>query len=132
MPEFHGYWPHMAYQERSRFFSVSFNSPTVCENGISSCIACLGRIYVGCALISAPLAVAVAASLPTSSLLMASGVHSAAWILTTATGLYCARTGRIQQHREWMIRSYPLAMVFVVARAIRKNSCHRTHGFAGS
>ena len=80
----------------------------------------LGRIYVGCALTSAPLAVAVAAMLPTSSLLMASAVHSAGWILTTATGLYCARTGRIQQHREWMIRSYPLAMVFVVARAIGK------------
>ena len=38
--------------------------------------------------------------------------------MTTATGLYCVRTGRIQQHREWMMRSYPFAMVFVVVRAI--------------
>jgi uncharacterized membrane protein YozB (DUF420 family) len=32
--------------------------------------------------------------------------------------LYCIRTGNIQQHRQWMIRSYPFAMVFVFTRAI--------------
>jgi uncharacterized membrane protein YozB (DUF420 family) len=49
---------------------------------------------------------------------MASTIQSFAWIVTTATALYCVRTGRIQQHREWMMRSYPFAMVFVVVRAI--------------
>jgi uncharacterized membrane protein len=78
----------------------------------------MGRIYVGSALISAPLAVAVAIALPMPTLLMASAIQAAGWIVTTATALYCARTGRIQQHREWMMRSYPFAAVFVVARVI--------------
>ena len=78
----------------------------------------MGRIYVGCVAIGAPVAVVVAAKLPVPTLLLASAIQSFAWLATTATALYCVRTGRIQQHREWMIRSYPFAMVFVVVRAI--------------
>jgi len=78
----------------------------------------LGRIYVGCVIISAPLAVMVALVLPIPTLLPASTTQAVGWILCTGTALYCVRTGRIQQHREWMIRGYPFAMVFVVVRAI--------------
>ncbi len=78
----------------------------------------MGRVYVGCVAISAPVAVVVAIKLPTPTLLMASIIQSSGWILATATALYCVRTGRIQQHREWMMRGYPFAMVFVVVRAI--------------
>jgi uncharacterized membrane protein YozB (DUF420 family) len=49
---------------------------------------------------------------------MAAVVQSTAWMLTTGAALYCIRTGRVQQHREWMIRSYPFAAVFVIARII--------------
>jgi hypothetical protein len=38
--------------------------------------------------------------------------------LTTAVALYAIRGGDIRQHQEWMIRSYPFAMVFVMARAV--------------
>src|SRR5450755_653408 len=78
----------------------------------------MGRIYVGCVAVSAPVAIAVSVALPHVTLTMASVIQSSGWILTTATGLYCARTGRIQQHREWMMRSYPFAMVFIVVRTI--------------
>jgi uncharacterized membrane protein len=78
----------------------------------------MGRIYVGCVVISAPFAILVALALPIPTLLSASIIQAAGWLLCTGTALYCVRTGRIQQHREWMIRSYPFAMVFVVARAI--------------
>ena len=78
----------------------------------------MGRIYVGCVAIGAPVAVVVAAKLPLPTLLPAAIIQSFGWMATTATALYCVRTGRIQQHREWMIRSYPFAMVFVVVRAI--------------
>jgi uncharacterized membrane protein len=78
----------------------------------------MGRIYVGSVAIAAPVAIAVALSLPVPTLTMASVIQASAWVLTTATALYCVRTGRIQQHREWMMRSYPFAMVFVVVRAI--------------
>ena len=78
----------------------------------------MGRIYVGCVAISAPVAIVVAIRLPIMTLAMASTIQAVGWLATTATGLYCIRTGRIQQHREWMMRSYPFAMVFIVVRAI--------------
>jgi uncharacterized membrane protein len=78
----------------------------------------MGRIYVGSVFIAAPAAVVVAFKLPIPTLLLASAIQALGWIVTTATALYCVRTGRIQQHREWMIRSFPFAMVFVVVRFI--------------
>jgi uncharacterized membrane protein len=78
----------------------------------------MGRIYVGSAVVSAPLAIAVAIAVPTPTLFMASLIQALGWLATTATALYCVRTGRIQQHREWMMRSYPFAAVFVVVRVI--------------
>lgn len=78
----------------------------------------MGRTYVISTFIAAPVAVIVAVKLPIPTLLLASAIQATGWILTTATALYCVRTGQIQQHREWMIRSYPFAMVFVVVRAV--------------
>jgi uncharacterized membrane protein YozB (DUF420 family) len=34
-----------------------------------------------------------------------------------AVALYCVRHGNIQQHRQWMMRGYPFAMVFIFVRA---------------
>ncbi len=78
----------------------------------------MGRIYVACVAIAAPVAVAVSIKLPVPTLTMASVIQASAWMLTTGTALYCVRTGRIRQHREWMTRGYPFARVFVFVRAI--------------
>lgn len=78
----------------------------------------LGRTYVACVAISAPAAIVVSIRLPTHNLTMAAVIQSFGWLVTTATALYCIRMGQVQQHREWMMRSYPFAMVFVVVRVI--------------
>lgn len=78
----------------------------------------MGRLYVVCVAIAAPVAVPIAIIQGPPSLVMAAVLQSTGWMLTTAIALYCVRTGNIQQHSEWMIRSYPFAMVFVFARAI--------------
>lgn len=78
----------------------------------------MGRIYVASVFIAAPVAVIVAVKLPIPTLMLASVIQATGWIVTTGTALYCVRTGQIQQHREWMTRSYPFAMVFVVVRVI--------------
>jgi uncharacterized membrane protein len=78
----------------------------------------LGYIYVISVFISAPLAIPVALRIDTSSLVAASAVQSFGWIVTTAIALYAVRHGNIAAHRRWMIRSYPFAMVFTVARLI--------------
>jgi uncharacterized membrane protein len=39
-----------------------------------------------------------------------------AWLLTTGMAIYAIRTRRIQQHREWMLRSYVVTFAFVTFR----------------
>jgi uncharacterized membrane protein len=78
----------------------------------------MGRIYVGSVFIAAPIAVPIAVLQGPPVLIMASVVQSGGWLVTTAIALYCIRAGKVAQHREWMVRSYPFAMIFVVARAI--------------
>jgi len=78
----------------------------------------MGWIYVVSTAIAAPAAVVVANRLPIPTLLPASIIQASGWLLATGTAIYCVRTGRIQQHREWMMRGYPFAMVFVFVRAL--------------
>ena len=78
----------------------------------------LGYIYVVSAFVSALFAVPVALKIASPSLVAATCTQSFGWIVTTAIGLYCIRNGNLVQHRRWMIRSYPFAMVFTVARLI--------------
>lgn len=78
----------------------------------------MGRIYLGCVAISAPVAVVVAVKLPIPTLTPAATIQAIGWMVCTATALYCVRTGQIQQHREWMVRGYAFAAVFVVVRVI--------------
>lgn len=39
-----------------------------------------------------------------------------AWLVTTGMALYAVRTRRIEQHREWMLRSYVVTFSFVTFR----------------
>ena len=78
----------------------------------------LGYIYVTSVFISAPLGFPVAKRIDNLSLAAASVAQAFGWMATTAIALYCIRRGNIVQHRRWMMRSYPFAMVFTVARLI--------------
>jgi uncharacterized membrane protein len=78
----------------------------------------MGYVYVVSVMIGAPVAIPLAAKVTTPSLVAASVVQAFGWMSCTAIALYCIRTGNIQQHRRWMIRGYPFAMVFTVARLI--------------
>lgn len=79
----------------------------------------LGYAYVMSVFISAPFAVVVAFKIPKPvSGIAANCMQSLGWIVCTSIALYCVRSGNIAQHRRWMIRSYPFAMVFTVGRAV--------------
>jgi uncharacterized membrane protein len=77
----------------------------------------LGYVYVISVFIAAPLAIPMTFRYG-PSLVAASSMQSFGWMLTTGIALYCVRHGNIAQHRRWMIRSYPFAMVFTVSRMI--------------
>jgi uncharacterized membrane protein len=78
----------------------------------------MGYVYVVCVMVGAPMAIPLAARIDTPSLVAASVVQSFGWMLCTGIALYCIRNGNIQQHRRWMIRGYPFAVIFTVARLI--------------
>ncbi len=92
----------------------------------------LGRLYAAGACVSAPLAVPVAIKLGPPTLVMAATIQSLGWLLTTAVAIYCVRRGDIKQHKEWMVRSYPFAMVFVVARVLLLIPAVQAMGEAGA
>jgi uncharacterized membrane protein len=91
----------------------------------------LGRLYVAGVAVAAPTAIPIAIILGPPSLVMAATIQSCGWLVTTAVALYCVRRGDIRQHQEWMIRSYPFAMIFVLARAILAVPAIQTLGEVG-
>jgi uncharacterized membrane protein len=90
-----------------------------------------GYIYVASVFIAAPLAIPVAMRVDSLSLVAASAAQSFGWMVTTGIALICVRRGNIAQHRRWMIRSYPFAMVFTVARVLIPTPPILRLGFTG-
>jgi hypothetical protein len=77
----------------------------------------LGKIYAAAVLIGSLagfyLAVTIPGHLPYRTGLFMLDV---AWVLTTGMALYAIRTRCIEQHREWMLRSYTVTFSFVTYR----------------
>jgi uncharacterized membrane protein len=82
----------------------------------------VGRIYITAVFIFAPLGVYIEyleerIGFSRSETLF-TGVFALLLISTTAFALFFIRNRRIQQHRQWMTRSYAIALVFFEARVI--------------
>jgi uncharacterized membrane protein YozB (DUF420 family) len=78
----------------------------------------LGRIYIGAAVLSlAGASYLIAKELPTDWV-FAGGLLglACAWTVTTGLGYLAIRRRHVQQHQEWMIRSYVVAFSFVFLR----------------
>jgi uncharacterized membrane protein len=83
----------------------------------------VGRVYVAGALIGAPLGAFIQYRFDerlgdSRSFTIATVVDASLWILTTAIALAFALRDKIQQHRQWMTRSYAVAIVFLEVRVI--------------
>jgi uncharacterized membrane protein len=78
----------------------------------------LGRVYLGAAALGlSGASYLIAKELP-GDWVFAGGLLglACAWTLTTGMGYLAIRRRRIQQHQEWMIRSYVVACAFVFFR----------------
>ena len=82
----------------------------------------LGRFYVAGVFIGAPLGIYIQhfdeRMGATRSFTIAAGVDAAVWLFTTSMAMICILGGRIQQHRQWMTRSFACALIFLEVRAI--------------
>jgi uncharacterized membrane protein len=81
-----------------------------------------GRIYIGSVFVLAPLGVYIEyleerIGMP-RSFTIATLVFAVLLTSTAAIALYFIRNRKIQQHRQWMTRSYAVALVFFEVRAI--------------
>ena len=88
-------------------------------NRVSTLHRSLGKVYGGGVLIGSIggfyLALTIPGHVPYSAGLF---MLSVAWVLTTGMALYAIRTHRIEQHREWMLRSYTVTFAFVTYRLV--------------
>jgi len=82
----------------------------------------LGRIYVAGVFVAAPLGFYVQyfqerMGVP-RSFSIAAGVDAALWIITTGIAMVFILRGKVQEHRQWMTRSFAVALVFLEVRVI--------------
>lgn len=75
----------------------------------------LGRIYVFAVLIGALTGIALAAGRPG---LPGTAMQATAWIVCTGAAFITARNRQIDQHRQWMARSYAVTFTFVSSRVL--------------
>ena len=82
----------------------------------------LGRFYIAGVFMGAPLGIYIQyfeeRMGATRSFTIAAGVDAAVWLFTTSMAMMCILGGRIQQHRQWMTRSFACALTFLEVRAI--------------
>ena len=78
----------------------------------------LGRIYCGAVLAGWVASLPIAAHAQTGNVASAGFLSLGAfWIVTTAAAYFSIRAGRVQAHREWMIRSYALTAAAITLRS---------------
>src|SRR3984885_235749 len=82
----------------------------------------LGRIYVCVVFTAAPLAITMASrkTVPQAGYFFAANiVQAGTWMITTGAAFLTARYRHIQQHREWMVRSYAVTFTFIGTRVLQ-------------
>jgi uncharacterized membrane protein len=78
----------------------------------------LGRIYTGAVLVASLGAFYLALTLEPKYFTYAAGLFglALAWVVTTSMAVLAIRRRAVEQHREWMIRSYIVTFGFVTFR----------------
>ena len=78
----------------------------------------LGRCYVIGVAISAPLGIYITMLRNELPLRVAVITQASLWLLTTAVAFYCIRHRNFREHRQWMIRSYAITLIFLTDRVL--------------
>src|SRR5215472_5241031 len=82
----------------------------------------VGRIYVAGVFVAAPLGFYIQYFQERMgdprSFSIAAAVDAALWMITTGIALVFILKGKVQEHRQWMTRSFAVALVFLEVRVI--------------
>ena len=82
----------------------------------------VGRIYVAGVFVAAPLGFYIQYFQErmgdTRSFSIAAAADAALWMITTGIAMVFILRGKVQEHRQWMTRSFAVALVFLEGRVI--------------
>ena len=83
----------------------------------------MGYLYIAGCYIGAPLGLYIQRfeeklGTYSHSFTIATVMDAAIWVFATTMALIMIRTKRMQQHRQWMVRSFACALIFLEARVI--------------
>lgn len=74
-----------------------------------------GRIYVGSICVAGPAAIVLSHG---TLFFTATLVQAGAWLVTAIAALLTARNRQIEQHRQWVVRSYAVTFTFIVLHVV--------------
>jgi len=77
----------------------------------------LGKIYIGAVSVSAPVAVYMGTStLEPVTIRFEQIFQGGFWLLSAWIAFACIRSGQMQLHKTWMMRSYAFTLIFITSR----------------
>jgi uncharacterized membrane protein len=77
-----------------------------------------GRFYFGGVLLAAPMAVYLAFTHGLRTMAVETTVQASLWGVTTWMAIRAARNRKFEVHRQWVMRSYAITLIFVIDRII--------------
>ena len=77
-----------------------------------------GKLYIAGALVAAPVAIWIAFISNPWFLIPFTVIQAGTWLLFTLVAYSCIRRGDIRSHRQWMMRSYAVVLVFLEGRVL--------------
>lgn len=78
----------------------------------------IGRLYVVGVFIAALISLRITTVHNELPLRLTVYVQATLWMLATGIAFYCIRKRRFAEHREWMIRSYAITLIFLTSRVL--------------
>jgi hypothetical protein len=88
-----------------------------------------GRLYLGGIAVAAPIAVYLGFTHGRPSMVLPTLIQSILWVVTGSAALLAARNRNFELHRQWVIRSYAITLIFVVTRVLMAIPAMERHGF---
>ena len=90
----------------------------------------LGRLYLSGIAIGGPIAIYLGFTHALPMMALPILVQSTLWIGTGAGALLAAKRRNFELHRQWVIRSYAITLIFVVTRVLGAIPAVERHGIA--
>ena len=87
-----------------------------------------GRLYIIGTFVAAPVAIWMAFISSPWFLIPFTVVQASTWMLFTMVAYLCIRRGDVSSHREWMMRSYAIVLIFLEGRVLMAIPSLARHG----